>query len=304
MQTIARNIERVIQAHIAPVGTFTVKRALPDQQRKSVGPWVFLDHFGPFRVKLGEGGVGPHPHAGIETVTYLLSGRNEHTDSAGHRGIVGPLGAQWMTAGRGIIHAEYPRPENEAEMTQHGLQLWTTLPRDKKLMAPLYQRIDANDIPTINRDGASVRVVAGDYEHATGPASVLMPTLLWHVTLAPNATFTAPIPYGHEVAAYVVGGSAAFSDGLQRLGVGALVVYQNVENAENEQSSEDAAGDGEISEIAFRNSGNTPLDVMVLGGAPAEGPLVFQGPFVMNSVEQVRAAERAYHAGQMGTLNG
>lgn len=304
MQTIARNIERVIQAHIAPVGTFTVKRALPDQQRKSVGPWVFLDHFGPFRVKLGEGGVGPHPHAGIETVTYLLSGRNEHTDSAGHRGIVGPLGAQWMTAGRGIIHAEYPRPENEAEMTQHGLQLWTTLPREKKLMAPRYQRIDANDIPTINRDGASVRVVAGDYEHATGPASVLMPTLLWHVTLAPNATFTAPIPYGHEVAAYVMDGSAAFSDGLQRLGVGALVVYQNVEDAENEQSSEDAAGDGEISEIAFRNSGSTPLDVMVLGGAPAEGPLVFQGPFVMNSVEQVRAAERAYHAGQMGTLNG
>jgi len=292
MQTIARNIERVIQAHIAPVGTFTVKRALPDQQRKSVGPWVFVDHFGPFRVKLGEGGVGPHPHAGIETVTYLLSGRNEHTDSAGHRGIVGPLGAQWMTAGRGIIHAEYPRPENEAEMTQHGMQLWTTLPRDKKLMAPRYQRIDANDIPTINRDGASVRVVAGDYEHATGPASVLMPTLLWHVTLAPNATFTAPIPYGHEIAAYVMDGSAAFSDGLQRLGVGALVVY------------DDAAGDGEISEIAFRNSGGTPLDVMVLGGAPAEGPLVFQGPFVMNSVEQVRAAERAYHAGQMGTLNG
>jgi len=222
----------------------------------------------------------------------LLSGRNEHTDSAGHRGIVGPLGAQWMTSGRGIIHAEYPRPENEAEMTQHGMQLWTTLPRDKKLMAPRYQRIDANDIPTITHDGVKVRVVAGVFENAIGPANVLMPTLLWHVTLEANATFNAPIPHGHEVAAYVMGGSAAFADGLQTLGVGALVVY------------DDAAGDGEISEIAFRNSGGTPLDVMVLGGAPAEGPLVFQGPFVMNSVEQVRAAERAYHAGQMGTLNG
>lgn len=294
MQTVVRKVERLIQAHIAPVGTFSVRRALPDHQRKSVGPWVFLDHFGPFRVRLGkdgpgEDGVGPHPHAGIETVTYLLSGRNEHTDSAGHRGIVGPLGAQWMTSGRGIIHAEYPRPEHEAEMTQHGMQLWTTLPRDKKLMAPRYQRIDANDIPTINRDGVTVRVVAGDFEHTSGPANVLMPTLLWHVTLAPNATFEARIPQGHEVAAYVMAGMAAFSDGLQRLGVGALVVY------------EDAVGE---SGISFRNSGITLLDVMVLGGAPAEGPLVFHGPFVMNSIEQVRAAERAYHAGEMGTLHG
>ena len=301
MKNVSRKIDRVIQAHIASVGTFTVKRALPDHQRKSIGPWVFLDHFGPFRVKPGEDGVGPHPHAGIETVTYLLSGRNEHTDSAGHRGIVGPLGAQWMTSGRGIIHAEYPRPENEAELTQHGMQLWTTLPRDKKLMAPRYQRIDANDIPTIKRDGVTVRVVAGDYEHATGPASVLMPTLLWHVTLAVNATFTAPVADGHEVAAYVIGGTGAFSDGLQRLGVGALVVYQDAENA---QHSDDPTGEGEFSEIAFRNSGATPLDVMVLGGAPAEGPLVFHGPFVMNSIEQVRQAERAYHAGEMGVLNG
>ena len=228
-------------------------------------------------------------------MTYLLSGRNEHTDSAGHRGIVGPLGAQWMTSGRGIIHAEYPRPENEAEMTQHGMQLWTTLPRDKKLMAPRYQRIDANDIPTINGDGVTVRVVAGDFEDTAGPASVLMPTLLWHVTLAPSAMFCAAIPDGHEVAAYVMGGSAAFSDGLQRLGVGALVVYEDADGA---------MGEGNISEISFRNSGSTPLDVMVLGGAPAEGPLVFHGPFVMNSIEQVRQAERAYHAGEMGTLNG
>ena len=137
-----RRVERVIQAHVANVGTFTVKRALPERLRKSVGPWVFLDHFGPFRVKPGEDGVGPHPHAGIETVTYLLSGRNEHLDSAGHRGIVGPLGAQWMTSGRGIVHAEYPRPENDAEMTQHGMQLWTTLPRALKQMAPRYQRIE------------------------------------------------------------------------------------------------------------------------------------------------------------------
>src|SRR6185436_10115420 len=107
-------------------------------------PWVFLDHFGPFRVTPGKDGVGAHPHAGIETVTYLLSGRQEHRDSAGHTGIVGARGAQWMTAGRGIIHAERPVPETEAEHVLHGLQLWTSLPRLKKLGEPRYQNLAAD----------------------------------------------------------------------------------------------------------------------------------------------------------------
>jgi redox-sensitive bicupin YhaK (pirin superfamily) len=285
--TTLKSVTRVIQAHIAPVGTFTVKRALPDRDLQSIGPWVFLDHFGPFRVKPGEDGVGPHPHAGIETVTYLLSGRNEHLDSAGHRGIVGPLGAQWMTSGRGIVHAEYPRPENEAEMTQHGLQLWTTLPRALKLMAPRYQRIEAADIPTVAGDGFAVRVIAGSYESNAGPADVLMPTLLWHVSVAPGQAFSADIPAGYELAAYVMGGTGAFSGGLQRLGVGSLVVYDQAHGS-----------------VSFSNSGSTTLDVMLLGGAPAEGPLLFHGPFVMNTVEQLRAAEVAYRSGQMGQLEG
>ena len=282
---IIRGIDRVIQAHIAPVGTFTVKRALPDRQRQSIGPWVFLDHFGPFRVKPGVDGVGPHPHAGIETVTYLLTGRNEHIDSAGHRGIVGPGGAQWMTSGRGVVHAEYPRPENEAEMTQHGLQLWTTLPRALKTMAPRYQRIDASDIPLVKNNGISVRVIAGSYGDTKGPAAVLMPTMLWHISLAPAATFRAPIESGFEVGAYVMNGVVAFSEGLQRVGEGALVVYNNADG-----------------EVHFANTSSQPADVLLLGGAPAEGPLVFHGPFVMNSLEQVREAERAYHAGEMGQL--
>src|SRR5205085_493161 len=119
----ARSVERVVRSQLAPVGTFTVRRALPDRERHSVGPWVFLDHFGPFRVTPGQDGVGPHPHAGIETVTYLLSGRQEHRDSAGHTGIVAKGGAQWMTAGRGIVHAETPKPTNEAEHELHGIQL-------------------------------------------------------------------------------------------------------------------------------------------------------------------------------------
>jgi quercetin 2,3-dioxygenase len=280
-----RKIERILEAHIAPVGTFTVRRALPDRARQSIGPFVFLDHFGPFGVKPGVDGVGPHPHAGIETVTYLLSGRNEHHDSAGHRGIVGPGGAQWMTSGRGVIHAEYPRPENEAEMTQHGIQLWTTLPRALKSIEPSYQRIDRDAIPAVVTPEATVRVIAGEFADAKGAAEVLMPTLLWHVSVNARQTFTTTVPTMHEVGAYVFDGVGAFSPNAQRVGIGQLVVFENT-------------GDS----ISFSNNGDTPLELMLLGGAPAEGPLVFHGPFVMNSVEQVRAAEKAYHAGRMGEL--
>ena len=281
-----RSVEHVVDSQIAPVGTFTVRRALPFRERHSVGPWVFLDHFGPFRVKPGEDGVGAHPHAGIETVTYLLSGRQEHRDSAGNRGIVAAGGAQWMTAGRGIVHAEHPRPETEDEYTVHGIQLWTSLPRALKTTAPGYQNLVAESIPTVRLDGARVRVIGGEFGASAGPAATLMPLLLWHVTVEPGATFEARIPDGYEAAAYVIEGNADLGDDT-RATTGQLVVFGGTEG-----------------DVRIANRGAARLEVMVLGGTPAEGPLVFHGPFVMNSVEQVRAAEIAYRTGRMGDIEG
>jgi redox-sensitive bicupin YhaK (pirin superfamily) len=276
----ARAVARVVDSQVAPVGSFTVRRALPARDRHSVGPWVFLDHFGPFASNPGVDGVGAHPHAGIETVTYLLEGRNEHRDSAGHQGIVGAGGAQWMTAGRGVVHSEHP-----LETVQHGIQLWTTLPRALKQMEPRYQRIDAGAIPAVNSDGVSVRVIGGEFEGAKGPAETLMPLLLWHVTLSPDARFDAPIPATFEAAGYVIAGEGTFGSEDARAVAGQLVIWK------------EGAGS-----LVARNAGPKPLDVLILGGAPAEGPLVFHGPFVMNSVEQVRAAEVAYRTGRMGSL--
>lgn len=278
-----RKVEHVIESHVAPVGSFTVRRALPDRARHSVGPWVFLDHFGPFQVKGGNEGVGAHPHAGIETVTYLLSGRNEHRDSAGHHGVVAAGGAQWMTAGRGIVHSERPLVEGEGELQQHGIQLWTSLPRALKMMAPRYQRIDAAAIPAVVSGGATVRVIAGDFGGARGPADTLMPLFLWHVTLQPGDAFEAPLAGSFEAAAYVIAGEGDF--GGSKASAGRLVTWETLDLP-----------------VGFANTGPTALDALVLGGAPAEGPLVFHGPFVMNSVEQVRAAEVAYHAGRMGRI--
>jgi redox-sensitive bicupin YhaK (pirin superfamily) len=282
-KSAVRAVERVATSQVAPVGTFTVRRALPDRLRHSIGPWVFLDHFGPFRVKPGHDGVGAHPHAGIETVTYLLSGRQEHRDSAGHTGIVAAGGAQWMTAGRGIVHAETPKPLTDEEHTLHGIQLWTSLPRLAKQKEPRYQNLTAESVAEVSRDGVRLRVVGGELAGVKGPGETLMPLVVAHARLDAGARFEAAIPADFEMAAYVIEGSGRFGDaGAHR---GEMVIWKGDEAA-----------------IAFENAGQAPLQVMLIGGTPAEGPLVFHGPFVMNSVEQVRAAEVAYRTGRMGTL--
>jgi hypothetical protein len=189
-----------------------------------------------------------------------------------------------MTAGRGIVHSEAPLAESEAEYTMHGIQLWTSLPRALKSMAPKYQRIDATSIPSVAEGGATVRVIAGDYAGTPGPAETLMPLLLWHVSLDPGAVFRAKLPAAFEAAAYVVEGEGRFGDAAA--GPGRMVVWSGNEGP-----------------VEVANSGDAKLELMVLGGAPAEGPLVFHGPFVMNSVEQVRAAEIAYRTGRMGVLD-
>jgi redox-sensitive bicupin YhaK (pirin superfamily) len=165
--------------------------------------------------------------------------------------------------------------------------LWTSLPRAAKSMAPGYQRIAAEAIPSVAGEGYTARVIAGDFAGTHGPAETLMPLFLWHVTVAPGTAFEAAIPATFEAAAYVIEGEGAFGiEGSERASTGRLVVWQ---------------GDEESLRIA--NPGTAKLEVMVLGGAPAEGPLVFHGPFVMNSVDQVRAAEIAYRTGRMGTLD-
>jgi len=278
---VLRRVARVSDAQEAPVGSFTVRRALPARHRHSVGPWVFLDHFGPFKAKPGVDGVGAHPHAGIETVTYLLEGRNEHRDSAGHHGIVGAGGAQWMTAGRGVVHSEHP-----LETIQHGIQLWTSLPRALKQMEPRYQRIDASAIPSVAKDGSAVRVIAGRFEGTRGPAEMLMPLFLWHVSVPSGSSVALPVEEAFEVAAYVIAGEGRFGpEGAEVARTGQLVAWEEGEGS-----------------LRLGNPGAIPLELLVLGGAPAEGPLVFHGPFVMNSVEQVRAAEVAYRTGRMGSL--
>jgi redox-sensitive bicupin YhaK (pirin superfamily) len=169
------------------------------------------------------------------------------------------------------------------------MQLWTSLPRALKMMPPRYQRITAADVPSVSNDGVTVRVIAGESDGLRGPADVLMPLFLWHIAMLPGATWQGQLPAGMEAGVYVMVGEVVVDGNKAPLRVGQLgIVAQSTEQGP--------------ASISVLNDGDALAHIMLLGGAPAEGPLVFHGPFVMNSVEQVRYAEKAYMTGQMGTL--
>jgi len=275
----SRAVTRVIASHFTPVTpTLLVRRALPDAGLRNVGPWIFLDHFGPLQVAPGDRGTPPHPHAGIETVTYLLEGGMHHRDSRGHEGAVGAHGAQWMTAGRGIVHAERP-----AVGTLHGLQLWTKLPYAIQLTEPAYRNLGAEELPVFRAGEAQVRVVGGELMGHRSPAQTLWPLLLAHVSFTARGRASLEVPAGFDLAAYVALGQARF--GEVEADAGKLVKF---------------AREGRALEIA--NDLEERADVVLLGGAPFDEPMVFQGPFVMDSAAAIRRAEQDYHAGKMGAL--
>jgi len=166
----------------------------------------------------------------------------------------------------------------------HGVQLWTSLPRALKLMEPAYQNLPSSSIPVVEGDGVKVRVIGGEFEAVQSPAKTLMPLFAWHVTVQPGKEFTTPVPEFFEAGVYVLAGEGTCGSDRTQIRIGQLALFTQ--------------GD----RIGVANTSDAPLDVLLLGGAPAEGPLVFHGPFVMNTVEQIRYAERAYMTGRMGSL--
>ena len=271
-----RRIEaRLAAQRLVDDGDMLLHRVLPAPGRPSVGPFVFVDHY---RSRSARGiGDKPHPHAGIEVLSYLIEGGVEHRDSMGFRDRLGPGDAQWIRAGRGILHAEQPQGG------RHGLQLWTSLPPAQKFAEPTYKSWRASDIPEIRRAGGRVRVIAGRMEDVTGPMALATPTVFAHATLEAGATLTLGVEERHELALYVLEG--ALEDGASPLVAGALAVL----------------GPGSAVTLA---TGEQPATVAVIGGQPVEGPILFAGPFVMDTPERLMQARQDYLAGRMGRLEG
>jgi redox-sensitive bicupin YhaK (pirin superfamily) len=191
------------------VSTYFPSAGLPPER---VSPFVLMDYGPPKEftpLPRGKRGVGWHPHRGFETVTLAWEGAVAHQDNAGHAGVIGPGDVQWMTAGRGIFHEEYHEAEfARAGGRMHMMQLWVNLPAKDKGAAPAYQPITAADIPRVAVPGGEVRVIAGAYEDARGPARTFTPLTMLDVRLGPGGRFPLTLPAHHKALAVITKGAS------------------------------------------------------------------------------------------------
>ncbi len=260
-----------------------VTRPFPTDGLDHVDPFLLLDRMGPVTHGPGEAkGAPDHPHRGFETVSYILDGAIEHQDSQGNHGRIGAGDVQWMTAGSGVIHSELPSEEIRRKGGRlHGFQLWVNLPRRDKMMKPRYQELRAAEIPTAtSADGkATVTVIAGESLGTRASIDTRTPIMYLHVRLAAGARFTQAIPETYNAFAFIVSGTAAFGDRLAR---------------ENDMVPFDRDGD-EVTITTERGA-----ELLLIGGVPLNEPVARYGPFVMNTVGEIRQAMIDYQSGHFG----
>ncbi|WP_038051124.1 pirin family protein [Thioalkalivibrio sp. ALJ1] len=251
---------------------------------RHVSPFLLLDHAGPmdFEPATQPRGVGEHPHRGFETVTIVLDGEVEHADSTGAGGIIGPGDVQWMTAGAGILHEEFrSRRFTRAGGRLEMVQLWVNLPSRYKMTAPGYQHLGVADIPEIELPEAAgrLRVIAGEYTGQPGPARTFSPMQVWDRRLERDGEVRLDLPNGWNSMLVVLHGTVQVN-GSEIARGGQLVML----SAEHE---------GVIVES------NNEATVLVLSGEPIDEPIVGQGPFVMNTPDEIHQAIRDYREGRL-----
>ncbi|WP_340677582.1 pirin family protein [Paraglaciecola sp.] len=205
-------IDLIIQPQEKDLGEFSVRRTLPNKERKTVGPWIFFDHMGPAIFPAGSGiNVRPHPHINLATVTYLFEGEILHRDSLGSFATITPGDINLMVAGKGITHSERERPEvNNVDHTLHGLQLWLALPEKDEEIEPAFYHYPSADIPATKVNGVPLRVLMGSAYGLTSPVLTYAETLYVEAHLQTGQSLT--LPNCAERAIYVAKGSLKIKD--------------------------------------------------------------------------------------------
>ncbi|MEM9738547.1 MAG: pirin family protein [Pseudomonadota bacterium] len=267
---------------------FEVRRPFPTRALDAVGPFILFDHLGPATLEPGKAlGAPVHPHAGLETLSLMFEGGGRHMDSLGNVSITGPGDIQWMRAGKGIIHDEGPTEEMVSEGGRiHGVQLWLNMPGDHKSDDPDYRQIRAADIPQIQSEGATVRLIAGTLHDHSGPLFTHSNPFLVHVRLSAGATISIPLETTHAYGAYGLTGDIGVGPAATRVGEGDLA----------------RLGNGLTSFTGVAIDSNA--EFLLLGGPVIQDTLVRYGPFVANSEAHMNQIIRAYQAGHFGAIPG
>ncbi|MBP2003852.1 redox-sensitive bicupin YhaK (pirin superfamily) [Halobacillus andaensis] len=226
-----------------------------------------------------------HPHRGFQTVTYVIDGRLEHIDNAGGRDILEPGDVQYMNAGWAARHAE----DGVEDDIAHTLQLWLNLPKDKKNTETTYQNVYSEDAPVVSFDGGSVKVFSGDVAGVQGPMKSIVPITLTEITLAKGDEYHLEFPENHNAFLYVLAGdldAGTTKLNLRKHGVATLTF----------NDEDDAKGNSEL----YLRSNKRQTKVLVYSGAPIRETIVPYGPFVMNTMEEIKQAYRDFHEGKFG----
>jgi redox-sensitive bicupin YhaK (pirin superfamily) len=252
-----------------------------------VSPFLLFDYAGPveFEPAARPRGVDVHPHRGFETVTIVFDGELEHRDSTGAGGLIGPGDVQWMTAASGILHKEFHSPAfTRAGGRFEVAQLWVNLPARHKSEAPGYQTLTAADIPSVELQGGAgrVRVIAGEFGGARGPAKTFTPMNVWDVRLAAGGAATFAPPEGHSVILAALGGSIAVNGDTA------------LRDAETALLSREGG--------AFTVKAESDVKLLVLAGEPIDEPVAMHGPFVMSTREEISAAIADFQSGRFGAI--
>ncbi len=275
----SRTIESIVTGQRVTDGAgVRILRILTQAQQHRLDPFLMLDIFRSSDPDDYLAGFPNHPHRGFETVTYMITGRMRHRDSAGHEGLLESGGIQWMTAGRGVIHSEMPEQENG---TMEGFQLWLNLPSGNKMTAPWYRDFQSGDIPEfVTPAGVTVRVIAGQSHGVAG--AVTRPDtepLYLDLHLPAGTHFDQPLPTTHNAFVVVYRGQILVAG--DTVGEGQMAILTNA-----------ATADGVVIEAA------APARALLIAGRPLDEHIVQHGPFVMNSHEEIVTAIRDYQSGQ------
>lgn len=265
-------------------------RAFGFQDPSELDPFLLFDDFRNEHPEDYEKGFPWHPHRGIETITYVLTGNVEHADSLGNKGTLSDGAVQWMTAGSGILHQEMPSGNFRGHM--HGFQLWGNLPSDQKMTAPRYQDIEAKDIPVVtDDDGTRVKVITGEFWGVTGPVDGIAADPQYLDVFVPAAVKkTFRIDTYRRAFAYVFEGAGAFVDAAPPAGV-----LLEKEVAGEEVNIRDLSGNrtlirfGSGDEVTVQ-AGPDGVRFLLISGAPIEEPVAWHGPIVMNTQEELMQA--------------
>jgi len=275
-----REVARIVRGTATSDGAgVRLNRVIGGPALPELDPFLLLDEFRSDDASDYIAGFPDHPHRGFETVTYMLAGRMRHRDNRGNVGLLRPGSAQWMTAGRGIVHSEMPEQEDGL---MWGFQLWVNLPAKLKMTAPRYQDIEPERIPTVTLgSGATVRVVAGRAGEETGPAEApaTEPTYL-DVALPASAVFRHEPPAGHAAFVYVFEGEARIGAARRAVLRGELAVL----------------GSGRSVAI---EGGPDGARALLVAGRPIGEPVARYGPFVMNTRAELDQAIADLRAGRL-----